>query len=313
MYDMDFLTCVERLCVDFGWMNKRTWIIEEGFGHWVGEEEDAIATAYGGMNERMQDFWRTVHQRVPQVKHVILDDDQDRSDYHDGRLPPDVYKNVGQMCPLGISALVDLVQGDGSINRRTNRVLWQLVTTKGDASTDVSQEWKLYPSRSEPSITPPNKIYRGPVGAFLDYFTRGNEVNRQKRAIRIHRIAVMEKLHFNGSQDPFSCEAPDCNVQFAQPEEYTTHVIPTIYDKYHALPGPVEKLFAENDERFKRLSDIESKREQSFLEWWGEYGSEKRCMAEKEYVHQLEHYPYYAQDKPALEHKTLKMIHACIN
>lgn len=286
---------------------------EEGLDHWVGKEEDAIATAYGGMNERMQDFWRTVQQRLPRVKYLILGDDQDRSDYHDGRLPPNVYKKVGQMCPPDISVSVDLVQGDGSTNRRMKRAQWQLNTTKGDASTNALQEWKPCSSRRGLSIIPPNKVFCGPVGAFLDYFVRGNEVDRQKRAIRIHRIAAIEKLHFDGLHKPFSCAAPDCNVRFDQPEEYTTHVIPTRHDKYQDLPEPFKTLFAENDDRLKRLSDIEREKEHSFLAWWGEYGSDKRCVAEKEYVYQLEHDPLYAQDKPVLEHEMLKMIHACID
>lgn len=312
-YDIDFLTHVEQIYLDFDWMNERTWMNDEGLDHWVGKEDDAIATGYGGMHERMQDFWRTLQQRLPRVKHVILGDDHDRSDYHDGRLPPDVYQKVGQMCPPGISVSVDLVQGDGSTKSRLKRVRWQLVTVKEDVSTNASQEWKLCSNRNETSIIPPNKVFSGPVGAFLEYFTRGKDVNCQRRAIRIHRIAATEKLHFDRCYEPFSCTAPDCNVHFTQPEEYTTHVIRTKHDKHYALPEYVETLFTENDERLKRLSEINDEGEQTFLEWWSEYGSEKRCAAEKEFTHQLEHDPLYAQDKPVSEHKMLKMVYACID
>lgn len=306
--DMDFMASVEQVYVDFGWMDERTWMNEEGRDHWVGTEEEAVATSYGGMNEQMQKFWRTVQLRFPRIKHVVLGDDHDRSDYHDGRLPPDVYNKVAQMCPPGISVSVDLVQGDGSTNGRLQRVFWQLITTQKDASKEILTEWDLCSRRCDLIVKPPHKVLAGPAGALMDYVSRGVAISDQTRAIRVYRIAAMEKLHFDGSHEPFTCAAQSCNVQFSQPEEYTTHVIASKHDKHHTLPEQIEKLFVENDARIDRLCDIKTEREQSLCEWWGAEGSEKRCAAEKELIHQLEQDPLYAQDKPVSEHKILKMM-----
>ena len=298
--DLDFLACAEQIYVDFGWMHERTWMTEEGSNHWGGTEEDAVATAWGGMNETMQRFWRTVRRCLPRAKHIILGDDQDRSDYHDYQLPPNVYRKVGQMCPSDIRVSVDLVQGDGSIRNRMERVLWQLTSTQKDASAEASQEWKLCPTRNEPIVTPPRRAFHGPVGKFLEQHTLWCDIRPLKRAIRIHHIIATEKIHFDGLHEPFACPASDCDAYFDQAEEYTTHVIATKHDRkddhyQYDLPSSIKKLFAENQERLDHLTAVSREKEDSFLEWWGKPGSEEARAAEIAFKRQLEHDPLYAQ------------------
>lgn len=90
-YNLEFLACVERLNVDFGWMTERTWMTQEGSSEWGGTEEEAVAAAFGGMDECMRDFWRAIQYRLPKLQHIILSDDKDRSEAPDDiQLPPDV-------------------------------------------------------------------------------------------------------------------------------------------------------------------------------------------------------------------------------
>lgn len=311
-YDMDFLACIERINLDFGWMNEKTWMNEKGWGDWMGTEEEAVAQEFGGMNERMQDFWRTVQHRLPSVKHIILGDDHDRWEGQNDQLP-NIYKKVGEMCPPSIKVSVYLVEGDGSINHRMKRNLWRLATIKGDTYTNATQEWEMCSNHHRLDTVPPYKDLRGPVGTHQYYRIRIHGVMSQQRAIRVHRIAAMEKYHFYGRHEPFSCSVPDCDAWFEQPEEYTSHAIETKHDKNDDVPETFKGLFTENEKRLDRLMKIAQEIDKPFFEWWGEYGSEKRSVAEKEYIHQLEHDPLYAQDKPVLEHRLLLAIYRSVD
>ena len=313
-YDLDFLACVEQLNVDFGWMHERTWMTREASREWGGTEEEAVAIAFGGMDELIQDFWRTVRYRLPKLKSIILSDDKDRSETPDDiQLPPDVYRKVGQMCPSSINVFVYLLQGDGSLRRRMKRKLWRLVNNKGVTNTNTIQEWQLCTNHPRPDIIPPYKVWRGPVGIYEDCYAKAYDVAFQKAAVRVHRIAAMERCHFYGSHKPFSCPAAECDAFFKQPEEYTSHVIETKHDLTAKLPEHIESAFAENNTRLDRLAEIARELERPFLEWWGKYGSEERKVAEKEFIHQLEHDPLYAQDKPVTEHPQLHAIYRSID
>jgi hypothetical protein len=216
---------------------------------------------------------------------------------------------VGQMSPSGMDVYIFLVQGDGSLNRRMQRKLWRRVNSGGSSDTDETSEWELCADHPGPNVIPPYKVFRGPVGLHDDSYARFLDIVKQKKAIRIHRIAAMERHHFYGLKKPFGCSAPDCDAWFEQPEEYTSHAIETKHDKIVRLPEFIESFFAENDKRLERLTEIAGVISHLFSEWWGEYGSEKRVVAQKEYIAQLEHDPLYAQDKPVLAHPHLHAIH----
>lgn len=313
-YDLGFLACTERVNAHFGRMTEWTWMNNDDSNECTGTEEEAVATAFGGMNERIQDFWITIQHRLPQLKHIILSDDIDRwEDPHGLQQPPAVYRKVGEMCPSSINVSVYLVQGDGSLNRRMERMLWRRVTNKGATYTNATQKWEISTDHPAPDVFPPYKVFSGPVGKSDDSYARFCDASGQRKAIKVHRIAAMERYHFNGCHKPFGCSAADCDAWFEQPEEYTSHVIETKHDTTTKLPESIEAAFAENDERIERLRDIAHEIERPFLEWWGESGSEKRRVAEKEFIYQLEHDPLYAQDKPVMEHRKLDAIYRSID
>ncbi|KAF2999027.1 hypothetical protein E8E13_008267 [Curvularia kusanoi] len=312
IHDMSFLACAKQVYVEFDWMTERTWMDEESLEHWVGTEEEALATGYGGTDERMQNFWRTVQRCLPQVNHIVVGDDHDRSDYHDGQLPTGLYRKVGEMCPREIRVSVDLLRGDGSTNNRLKRAMWQLAIAQGAVSTKASQAWKSCQRLTQPNVVPPKKPFHGPVGRFLEYDTLSKDIQEQKRAIRVHRIIAVERLHFNWTHKSFTCASSGCHLQFQQPEEYTTHVIPTKHDKRlnekQELPEYLERLFTRNDERLDELARLRVEKERSLIAWWGQKGSAQRYDAVKESLHQLEYDPLYAQDKPVSEHKVIQQM-----
>ena len=224
------------------------------------------------------------------------------------------------MCPSDLRVSIEVVQGDGFIQSRMERVLWQLTSTQKDASAEASQEWKIRPIRSEPRITPPGKALHGPVGAFLDHLTLSSDISSQELAIRVHSIAATEKLHFDGLHEPYACSYPRicCDAYFDQAEGFTTHIIPTFHDRppasrpynhqYH--PDSIKKLFIKNQERLNHLTAVARQKAKSFVEWWGGPGSKEERAATKEFMHQLEHDPLYAQapEKSVEEHRLLDRV-----
>ena len=222
------------------------------------------------------------------------------------------------MCPSDLRVSVDVVQGDGFIQSRMERVLWQLTSTHKGASDEACQEWKIRPIRSEPRTTPLRKALHGPVGAFLDHLTLSSDISSQELAIRVHSITATEKLHFDGLHEPFACLYPDCDAYFDQAEDFTTHVILTSYDRqtaprpynpeYH--PESIKKLFTKNRERLDHLTAVARQKDKSFVEWWGGPGSEEERAAKRELMHQLDHDPLYAQapEKSVEEHHLLNRV-----
>ena len=303
-YDADFLAHIEQVNLDFSWMHERTWMDDEASSNWVGTEEEAVARGIGNMDERMQNFWRTVQCRFPRVKHVILGDDHDRSEGPDPVLqPPDVYRKVGRMCPPYIRVSISLLRGDGNRHSRMKRMLWRPITIKADTYASGTQEWEQCSGDLALIVIPPQKVYEGPVGRYVEYRTRIYETFDLRRAIRIHRITAIEKHHFDGRHEPFGCSVLDCDAWFEQPEEFTSHAVRTKHDREERLPEPFEALFTENDERLDKMMESATEMESAFSEWWGIPQSEKRTIAEKEFIHQLKHDPLYAQDRPVSEHK----------
>jgi len=65
--------------------------------------EEAVAGAHGGIDENVRKPRGTVQDRFPRLEHVTLSGNYDRSSL---RVPPVVYRKVGEMCPMGIKGSV---------------------------------------------------------------------------------------------------------------------------------------------------------------------------------------------------------------
>jgi hypothetical protein len=308
--DLDMLACVEQLNLDFSSMRERTWMTPQGSGTWIGTEDEAVATGYGGMDEQIRIFWGTVQRRLPQLKHIVLSDEATRTE----RRPPALWKKVGQMCPASIDVSFYFLHGDDPYNGRCKRTWWRRVINQ-TATHDANARYDWEPCSELPDLVviPPYHRFRGPVGSFERYCAKYADYNARWRATRKQRIATMERLHFHQTHQPFGCSAPDCTAWFTQPEEYTTHAIETRHDEQDTLPEVYESVFAENDEKLKQLRKDIKDLERPFLEWWDVEGSEKREVAQREFVHQLEHDPLYAQEEPVEKHPLLSYIHRSLD
>ena len=208
--------------------------------------------------------------------------------------PPELYRRVCQLCPPGIDVFVSILRGDG----RLKRTLWRRVTIQED--NNETQELDECQDHPRASIIVPDKQYRGQVGKCQYLWSQGWGITRQKRALMVLRFAAIERYHFHGRHKAFGCPAPDCDAWFERPEEYTTHVIRTSShrDDSYVLLGPYQSLFADGEKRLKQSLQRLCEIEEPFLKWWGEYGSEERKVAEKEFLGELEHDPLHVQGEP---------------
>jgi hypothetical protein len=289
--DMNFLACIERLCIEYGWLHDTY--------HTVGAitRQD---TKYIPEDDGIRNFWNIVRSLFPRVKHILLSEHHRRLQ---DELLPETFKKIAKTCPLNIHISSSLLVMVESTRGRMKRKTWR----KSSAINDT-QEWTECANNEGQLVNPPYREFRGRVGEFEKGVAMMWEISAQKTAIIMHRMAAIEKFHFEGSPKPFSCPAPDCDAWFEHPKQYTTHAINTRHDKTAELPEPFEPVFAENRERLNRLWERHRGIDNSFREWFGEWDSEQRRDAEKEILYELEHDPLYAQDQTVTEHRILDMI-----
>ncbi|PVH99342.1 hypothetical protein DM02DRAFT_615126 [Periconia macrospinosa] len=295
LFDVDFLACVERLDIDFEYV----YVDEFGTLRRGGPRKTAEY-------EWILNFWKTVQHRFPRVKYIRIRDERNRLP---DELPPAIYKNVANMCPAGlnVNVSISLLKRGGSRNSRKRRMIWLLLSTPENL-----REW--VECTNEPpglNIIPPHKVLRGPVGRYQRTCATRQDISYQRDGIEVHRMAAMEKFHFQNQESPkpFGCSTPGCDAWFENPEEYTSHGIETGHDKNEKLPEQFAALFAENEQRLERLWESWEKEDDSFREEWSGWDeSEQRTVAEQEFLHQLEHDPLYAQGQPVLQHKIFKSL-----
>lgn len=301
--DPQFRTDVERLVIGFGGLNQ-TSIFET----WPSRRSPPVLLP---IDESIRVFWKSVRHHFPRVKRVILEDGLVR--LHDQPLP-DFVKKIGDMAPPEIETLISLLEGHNFnfpdahryTGRRTKRTWWRLSKTAGDTHewTKFTQDAVLH------HIKPPPKSSRGPVGEFNRMLNHG--IEEQRWALRVHRIAAIERHHFVESHKPFGCSVQGCDAWFDQPEQYTTHAINTKHDKDDKPPEHLQELFAENERRLlKMIEDLHNQQRAFLKRYKGPSGI--RPEAEKEFIHQLEHDPMWKGDMVVGEHPELKRLHYQLN
>lgn len=288
--DMGFLVHVTRLDVGFHWMTHKTWMRPQDYLEWEDTEEKAVEDMAGGMEGQIEVFWRMLQRRFPNARHVTLSEEHARKP---DEWPPQIFRQVAQLCPLGMKVSVAVLHGDRSFECRLDRCVWQQIDSREGAS--ARDRWEKISTPARSLILMPLKVFRGPVGAYQALWRKNMDVFEQKRAAEILLIAAIEQHHFQARHEPFRCFAPGCDVWFHRPNEFTLHVIQTGHSEHAIPPQPFEALFAANKERLgKKLQDARTVR-RSIEEKWGEYGSEERRLAELAYLKQLECNPMYAQ------------------
>ncbi|KAJ4292518.1 hypothetical protein N0V90_009180 [Kalmusia sp. IMI 367209] len=287
LHDMDFLHYIQRLHVEFSLIEDEEWT-----------------------DENIRNFWRRVQCLFPQAKYVMIGDESPDEPHHPvgsstaSWPPPELHRRMWQLCPPDINVFVSIIRRDG----RFRRSLWRRVTfQEDDNETHELDECQNHPGAS---IIVPHKPFRGHVGACQYLWSQGWATTHQKRALRVLRLAAIERYHFHGRHEAFGCPAPNCDAWFERPEEYTTHVIRMggYHDDSYVLLEPYQSLFADVEKRIGQSEQRSREIAEPFLKWWGKFGSEERKVAEKEFLRELEHDALHVQGEPILKQRWLNTM-----
>ncbi|KAF2680725.1 hypothetical protein K458DRAFT_489639 [Lentithecium fluviatile CBS 122367] len=277
LHDIDFLRCIQRLHVECGVFAGNEWT-----------------------DEYIRNFWRRVQCLFPQAKYVMVGDNfPDRHPHPVSSStaswpPPESHRRVCQLCPPNINVFLSMLQG----HDRLKRTLWRRVAIQED--DNETQELDECQSHPGPSIIVPHKPFRGRVGTCKYLWSQGWAISLQKKALRVFRVAAIERHHFHGRHKAFGCPAPNCDAWFERPEEYTTHVVTSAkhHEDSYVLPEPYQSLFADGEKRLEQVEQRHLEILEPFLKWLGKFGSEERKVAEKEFLRELEQDSLHVQGEP---------------
>lgn len=302
LYDTRFLPYIEQLEIQVRWMNEDYWTSNY---HCYGDQPDDLRPMSADRcKERIREFWQTIKTRFPRVKRVTMSESYIRTR---SELPPDIFKKLAHLCLPKIEVLFSFLTAQKRRDLRAERSMWQQIKDIEDVS--AVREWTELPPQVNIRVIVPNKLFSGFLGAYENQLYKRYLHYQHEHTTFVMLTAAIEAHHFNGHHTPFQCPAPECEAQFDQPGEFTTHVIEeSEHRKYIKSPAPLKVLFDENDVRLKILRQNRDKAWVAFREQWGWEGTAERRVTEQAALYQIENDPFYAQRKPAHESFILNAV-----
>lgn len=261
----------------------------------MGEEQDEVIWY----------FWHMVHTRFPRVSRVVLFFIFPEKL---ATVPAKDWKKIKRMCIPGVKVRFSSVTYEVRISSRREKRTWRELKD--------NEGWTDIPNYDQPRIVMPPKIFRGPIGAYESWIYKATQLAARKETIKTMLVAAVEKHHFFGRHEPFTCPVPDCWAWFDQPEQFTTHML--VEDRINlgnhdrflnqemVPPEPYKALFATNEEEMEELRQEAYKRSDFLRDLWDKEGTERRDATLQAAIHQVEHDPLCLQGKrPAMHSKTL--------
>lgn len=260
VHDMDFLHYIQRLHIQF-----EMFVFPEG----------------PLIDDDLRNVWDRIQFVFPRVSCIMI------SDALSSVPPPESHKRFCGLCPPAIDVFLSLLVRSSRHGRR-KRIIWRRVAMEEDQTG--LQEVDGCQIYSEPSIMVPDKPLHGLVGMAQLAKLRRSFFSARKRALKVLRIAAIERHHFFGRTKPFKCPAPHCYVWIEQAEGYTDHIWQSHRrqpgDSY-VVPEPYRSLFNDANARIKEMEKNSEAEFGRFMDWWGERGSEKREAAKEELSREL--------------------------
>ncbi|XPS77840.1 hypothetical protein M3J09_009865 [Ascochyta lentis] len=293
LYDTRFLPFIEQLEIRLRWMNEDYWMSNH---HCYGDQpEEVQAMPADRLEERMQEFWQNIRTHFPRVKRVTLCESYLRTR---SELPPDIFRKLAHLCTPNIEVLFSFLKAQKRRDLRAERSMWQQI--KKIKHVSAIREWTEIPPQVKIRVILPNKLFSGFLGAYENQRYKHYLHFQHEYTTFVMLTAAIEAHHFNGHHDPFQCPAPECEAQFDQPGEFTTHVIEeSEHRKYIEPPTPLKALFNENGVRLKLWRQNRDRAWVAFREQWGWEGTAERRATEQAALYQIENDPLYAQRRPA--------------
>jgi hypothetical protein len=288
--DLEALAHMQYIEVDF--YGYRSSFVEEwrDGGYYTniheGEEERAV-------------FWRALRRRFPHVTDVVLTVPNNTKP--PGPPAPENAIQLATGAPDGISISVSRLRSCGdSWASPESRHLW-----RGNRSNQKSTTWELTDTSWNPRrITPPNKKYSGPVGAYQRHDYHDLDLDELYLACQFHTIQATGAYYLHIRQAPCVCPFPLCGMQFEQPGEWVFHYSEAslMYRRHEGrVPLPPWESFRTAFERHDASLELKRQRlsdEMAMMRAaWGEPGSLERSTVSQQFLQQLRNDPLYAGEK----------------
>jgi hypothetical protein len=218
------------------------------------------------------------------------------------------------MCIPGIEVFYSFfTYSHGLLSGRERRIWREL--KDNEISCEI-EGWAEIPNYSQMRIIMPPKKFRGPIGAFEAWLYKSKQLDGRREIVKTMLVTAMERHHFYGRHEPFTCPVPECWAWFDHPDQFTTHML--VKEKINidgdhidfleqlVPPEPFESLFVKNDEELEKLDQEVDKRLTCFRDQWDLEGTEKRGATMQIAIHQVEHDPLCLQGgKSAMRSKVL--------
>lgn len=305
-HDMEFMPYVEQLEVVCYTLDN---FLDENYLYDEIHRKDGERSAGVGEEqvEIISYFWHRVHTHFPRVSRVLL------SFTFPEKLttvPAKDWTKIKRMCIPGVEVYISSVTYEDRISSRREKRTWR--------GLKDNEGWTEIPNYDRPTIVMPPKIFRGPIGAYESWIYKATQLSAREETIKTMLVAAIEKHHFYGRYEPFTCPVPGCCAWFDQPEQFTTHLLVVDIlrtnpgDHTHFLnqemvpPEPFKALFATNEEELEELRREERKRSEFLRNLWDKEGTKRRDAALQAAIHQVEHDPLCLQGKkPAMHSKIL--------
>ena len=246
--------------------------------------------------EQIRDFWRSVQYRFPQVVRAIISGSRLQ---RPGPLLPDIYQQLAQGCPSGVSVFVsEITMHASDKNWRFEHHIKSGVRYRAHLEHG---RWEFTDSAWERQIIlPPPKAFRGPVGEYAQYRYQINRYGEMMCGTKLLLIEAIERNRFNGQQKPFRCpgfKIPRlrCQAYFERSGEWPMHAVATGHYVYLEVPEELREVFAKHEQMVElgqkenAYGPLDRMRGR-----WERAESQERREIQQTFVDQLQHDPQYA-------------------
>jgi hypothetical protein len=301
-HDMEFLSMVEQLKVQFRRMDADYWLRKhhitgdtvKEFQYEFEEEDRAVER----LEQCFEDFWQRLHASFPGVVRVKVK----CKDFFGTprKQPPEIFKKLARSCRYNTKVSFSLIKTLGHRLGQAERSIWH--QSSDTTTSNVTNEWEERINDPEPRVMLPVKTFRGPFGAYEYMIHQRVQYHQLGHTIMVMLIAAVKRQHFCGQLSPFRCPAPSCSAWFNLPGEFTTHMISYSQHREHIVPPEhCRSLFAEANTRLETLKTDENKAHEAFGRLWSQTDTEKWIATEAAAVQQIASDPLYALKEPGYE------------
>jgi hypothetical protein len=219
-------------------------------------------------------FWATLKGRIPNVKKVILNQNEENIGFGDEtKYLPLAIQLLLQACPQDIEVSVLFLE------KKQEAALDEAVTTDWRTATwqrclyqqTRAGVWdKRKSDRLRQTIMMPPKQFKGPVGRFIEFrYQCYWNIPLQRFGLWPLMVEALDRHHFDmGRNESFCCQLAGCTAYFTRAGEWTVHAAEVHYQEWRRLMEilPNDSVGADLRERNRALDRKTTEVQENFKE-----------------------------------------------